>query len=144
MQSKINLYKLILILSFPLLMAFTPESDSLLSRYKKETQPPKKLQYLLHFCAAFKTYPVDTLKKYATEAVSLSLSQKDNASIADAYTYLARAFLNLNNLDSAIWACDKIDKYALNTNKPSLAKNKADLMRGTIFTRKGQHDKAIA
>lgn len=137
------LKRLIFLLIIFCAISFTPHTDSLLHQYQIENNKEKKLTILLAFCSEFKTFPVDTLKKYAAIAINMAAQQRDHAKATDAYQYLGRYYLNTNQLDSALWASDQADHYAALSGKELRAKNKCDMMRGTIFTRKNQHENAI-
>lgn len=102
-----------------------------------------ELESALQYCSNLKRIPKDSLEKYARKAVRLASDRHDRPRQARAYAYMARFYLNSSLKDSALYALGQVDRY-FGSDRPSmLAKNNADMMRGSLLVKSNRHKEAI-
>ena len=121
--------------------AFTPKADAYLQQYRKAAYSETGLKALIDFCGEYKTYPYDTLKKYASEALLLSRRlQNENFELQSKF-WMATYFYRTSQLDSALNICNQLEKSKIR-NVPIDRKNK--LLISSILIKKGQNQEAIS
>ena len=121
--------------------AFTPKTDAYLQQYRKAAYSETGLKALIDFCGEYKTYPYDTLKKYASEALLLSRRlQNENFELQSKF-WMATYFYRTSQLDSALNICNQLEKSKIR-NVPIDRKNK--LLISSILIKKGQNQEAIS
>jgi signal transduction histidine kinase len=101
------------------------------------------LEAALQYCSNFKRIPKDSLGLYARQSVRLATELNDKPRLARAYAYLARFYLNSSLPDSALLALDQVDRFYGKDRASMLAKNNADMMRGSLFVKQNRHKEAI-
>lgn len=121
--------------------AFTPKADAYLQQYRKAAYSETGLKALIDFCGEYKTYPYDTLKKYASDALLLSRRlQNENFELQSKF-WMATYFYRTSQLDSALNICNQLEKSKIR-NVPIDRKNK--LLISSILIKKGQNQEAIS
>ena len=99
------------------------------------------MKALIDFCGEYKTYPYDTLKKYASDALLLSRRlQNENFELQSKF-WMATYFYRTSQLDSALNICNQLEKSKIR-NVPIDRKNK--LLISSILIKKGQNQEAIS
>lgn len=88
--------------------AQTTTIDSLKSQIAIAKNDGEKLILLQKLCRQAKSMPGDSLKKYADEALQLSLQQKDKTKIWEAKFICVRSFMQRAKTDSALLLCNDI------------------------------------
>ncbi len=97
--------------------AQTSTVDSLKNLIASAKNNGEKLVLLQKLCRQAKSMPGDSLKKYADQALQLSLQQKDQTKIWEAKFICARSFIQQAKIDSALLFCDDIINTITELNK---------------------------
>ena len=135
------LFTLLLLFHYANISAYTPKTEAYLQQYRKAASNETGLKALLDFCGEYKTFPYDTLKKYASEALLLSRRlQNENFELQSKF-WMATYFYRTSQLDSALNICNQLEKSKIR-NVPIDRKNK--LLISSILIKKGQNQEAIS
>ncbi len=121
--------------------AYTPKAEAYLQQFRKAASNETGLQALLDFCGEYKTYPYDTLKKYASEALLLSRRfQNENFELQSKF-WLATYFYRTSQLDSALNICKQMEKSGI---RDVAFDRKNRLLISSILIKKGHSQEAIS
>lgn len=134
-------FTLLLLFLYANISAYTPKTEAYLQQYRKAASNETGLKALLDFCGEYKTYPFDTLKKYASEALLLSRRLQNEDSELQSKFWLATYFYRTSQLDSALNICRQLEKS--NIRDVSLDR-KNRLLISSILIKKGQNQEAIS
>ena len=134
-------FTLLLVLYGVDLIAYTPKAESFMLQYRKAASGETGLKALLDFCGEYKTYPYDTLKKYASEALLLSRRLHHERFEQHSQYWLATYFYRTSGLDSALNICRLLEKNKIG----DIALNrKINLLISSVLIKKGQNQEAIS
>ena len=135
------LFTLLLLFFYVNISAYTPKAEAYLQQYRKAASNETGLKALLDFCGEYKTFPYDTLKKYASEALLLSRRlQNENLELQSKF-WLATYFYRTSQLDSALNICRQLEKSSI---RDVSLDRKNRLLISSILIKKGQNQEAIS
>lgn len=123
--------------------AYTGKAEALLRQYQEEKKPENKLKFILLFCEQYRTYPFDTLRKYADVARKIAIFQNNKSATAEALYYLGMYHYRVSKLDSAEMMYQAGLKQLKNSKADHKIKLKLELLKSSIYVKKGNHDEAL-
>ena len=128
------LFTLLLLFHYANISAYTPKTEAYLQQYRKAASSETGLKALLDFCGEYKTYPYDTLRKYASEALLLSRRFQNEDSELQSKFWLATYFYRTSQLDSALNICRQLEKSSI---RDVSLDRKNHLLISSILIKKG-------
>ena len=135
------LFTLLLLFHYANISAYTPKTEAYLQQYRKAASNETGLKALLDFCGEYKTYPYDTLRKYASEALLLSRRFQNEDSELQSKFWLATYFYRTSQLDSALNICRQLEKSSI---RDVSLHRKNRLLISKKKKKKGQNQEAIS
>lgn len=103
----------------------------------------QQLAAALDICKNNASIPADTFGKYSKLAVALSKELPEQYTFQQASYYLAHYYFNTNNFDTATQMCEHLLKEIDPAADTAFIRNKANIMKGTIYLRKGHYKQAL-
>lgn len=134
---------IVLLCAFRLTQAFTPVADSLLKVGLTAHSDEARLNALLLFCEEYRTFSYDTLRKYASQCVTLSKKLGDKKQLTRSYFYLSVYFYKMSDKDSATHYLNLVRTMADKNSHNALLLD-ADFLSVGLLIKSGKHKTAIS
>ncbi len=123
--------------------AFLPKVDSLYRVLNYTTQPEKKLDLVLEFCAQYRTYAYDTLDKYSNMASALAKQSDNKYKKAKAMYFRAIYLLRRNDLDSTYYLLQTASNTLPQSTPATILQNRIEIILSYYYIKKNNTEKAL-
>lgn len=120
------------------------QADSIYDLIQSSRNPDQRLRLVIDYCGAYRTYPYDTLRKYAAYAVTLAQELNDEKSIREGLYYMALYYYEINRLDVAQRYLGTINTAGGKENFTGTFRNKLDLLKASVALRENNLASALS